>query len=571
MASQYVNSLKIGNYTYSVGDVIKVSTNYLSDYSYQLKYTYSGEYVRTNTWQIYKIVNPEYYTVGSKYYPIYPLQVKAYTGDMSAGAGFVGDGMIVLGSGGTPDTYTISFNANGGSGAPSAQTKSHNVAITLSSAIPARSGYTFLGWSTSSTATSASYSAGGSYTANGNATLYAVWKTNTYTISYNANGGSGAPGSQIKTHGVNLVLSSVKPTRTGYTFLGWSTNSAATTVMYTSGGQFAPNGNATLYAVWSENYLTVNYYSNGADYCEYCGTVIEVSEDTNVLVATHQLYYDDSQTNGLFDVQNPDWLFLLKSNYDPTGYWGTETDGGTLVHEHTQFVTGQAVAEAFGLSLVNGNKSVDVYAQWELAEFDINYGDGEGSGTSPGTGFPQVGSGTVGQDTIISTTHPTKHGYTFLGWSTIPNSTVVEYLPGDILSGATSNITLYAVWMPWQHDVVYSLNGGNDNEGLESFTKTTDDGCLISTVIPTKLNGNFICWNTEADGSGTKYNAGAPYSYTQDGGTVTLYAIWASSAIAIYDNGNMEAVKFIEIDLNQNIINTSNIVGEAIVGQAIVE
>lgn len=75
-----------------------------------------------------------------------------------------------------PKEYTISFDANGGSGAPAAQTKTHNITMTLSSIIPVRNGYTFLGWATSKTATSAEYKAGVSYTGNANATLYAVWK-----------------------------------------------------------------------------------------------------------------------------------------------------------------------------------------------------------------------------------------------------------------------------------------------------------------------------------------------------------------------------------------------------------
>ena len=87
----------------------------------------------------------------------------------------------------SPKTYyTVSYNANGGSGAPGAQTKWYNETLTLSSTRPTKSGYTFLGWSTSSTATSASYSAGGSYTSNAGATLYAIWRK-TITVSYNAN------------------------------------------------------------------------------------------------------------------------------------------------------------------------------------------------------------------------------------------------------------------------------------------------------------------------------------------------------------------------------------------------
>ena len=72
--------------------------------------------------------------------------------------------------------YTISYNANNGSGAPGSQTKVHDVALTLSSTTPSRSGYKFMGWSTSSSASSATYSAGGTYKSNSNITLYAVWE-----------------------------------------------------------------------------------------------------------------------------------------------------------------------------------------------------------------------------------------------------------------------------------------------------------------------------------------------------------------------------------------------------------
>lgn len=80
------------------------------------------------------------------------------------------DGMSALAS------YSVSYSANGGTGAPGAQTKWHGEALTLSSAAPTRAGYTFQGWATSSNAASAAYAAGGSYTANSAATLYAVWK-----------------------------------------------------------------------------------------------------------------------------------------------------------------------------------------------------------------------------------------------------------------------------------------------------------------------------------------------------------------------------------------------------------
>ena len=71
----------------------------------------------------------------------------------------------------------------------------------------------------------------------------------TYTVSYNANGGTGAPASQTKTYGVNLTLSSTIPTRAGYAFKGWATSSTGA-VAYQAGGTYSANSAVTLYAVW---------------------------------------------------------------------------------------------------------------------------------------------------------------------------------------------------------------------------------------------------------------------------------------------------------------------------------
>lgn len=151
-------------------------------------------------------------------------------------------------------SYTIKYDANGGSGAPGNQTKWKDQTLTLSSTKPTRTGYSFLGWSTSSSATSATYSAGGSYTANSAATLYAVWKANTYAVTYNANGGSGAPAKQTKTYGKTLTLSNTIPTRTNYNFKGWSASASATTATYSAGGSYTANSAITLYAVWELAY-----------------------------------------------------------------------------------------------------------------------------------------------------------------------------------------------------------------------------------------------------------------------------------------------------------------------------
>lgn len=171
-------------------------------------------------------------------------------------------------------SYTVSYDANGGSGAPSAQTKWYGSTLKLSTATPTRAGYSFLGWSTSNDS-SVEYAAGANYTANSEVTLYAVWKANTYTVKYDANGGTGAPGNQTKTYDVNLTLSSTKPTRTNYNFLGWATSASATTAQYAAGGTYSANSGVTLYAVWQLAYTKPRINGLSVERCDADGNALE--------------------------------------------------------------------------------------------------------------------------------------------------------------------------------------------------------------------------------------------------------------------------------------------------------
>ena len=160
------------------------------------------------------------------------------------------------------DIYTIAYNANGGLNAPSIQYKKHGIDLTLSSTKPTRDGYTFIGWTTSDNSQSVEFTAGDYFSYNADTTLYAVWKANTYTVTYNANGGFGAPAVQDEIYGSVITLSSEKPTRENYTFLGWSTSSTATDSEYSAGALFSVYADTTLYAVWAINTYSVTYYAN---------------------------------------------------------------------------------------------------------------------------------------------------------------------------------------------------------------------------------------------------------------------------------------------------------------------
>lgn len=153
-----------------------------------------------------------------------------------------------------PAVYTISYNANGGTGAPDSQIKQHGVDLLLSSTKPTRTGYSFNNWLSS--AQNKVYQPGKYYGYDTSTTMKAQWVANTYTVTYNANatGVSNMPSNQTKTYGVALTLSPTKPTRTNYNFLGWAKSASATTPEYMTGGSYTTNSAVTLYAVWELAY-----------------------------------------------------------------------------------------------------------------------------------------------------------------------------------------------------------------------------------------------------------------------------------------------------------------------------
>ena len=192
-------------------------------------------------------------------------------------------------------SYTISYNANGGSGAPSAQTKWYGTNLTLSSGKPSRTGHNFVRWNTNTSNTGTAYSPGGTYTANAAATLYAIWTPHTYTVQYNANGGTGAPGNQTKTYGTNLTLTTAKPTRPNYNFLGWST-SASGGVVYSAGGTYTANSGVTLYAVWELAYLKPRITNFNAFRCDANGNPSE----TGIYIKATFNWATDKTVSGVY-------------------------------------------------------------------------------------------------------------------------------------------------------------------------------------------------------------------------------------------------------------------------------
>lgn len=187
------------------------------------------------------------------------------------------------------ESYTVTYNANGGTGAPGYQTKWYGEPLTLQTGIPERTGYTLLGWGTSASDTTPTYQPGGQYTANTGATLYAVWQINSYTLTANANGGY-VPETEGWTIDGNNATKLVNysaaygtlpvPVRSGYRFLGWWTEAEGGTEI-TSETVMGLEA-VTMYAHWKPlTFVKVNDEWKPSD------TFVKVDDEWHEVEATY--------------------------------------------------------------------------------------------------------------------------------------------------------------------------------------------------------------------------------------------------------------------------------------------
>ena len=341
-------------------------------------------------------------------------------------------------------TYNISYNANGGSGAPSSQTKYYDKLLSLISLKPIRTGYTFKGWSTSSTATKASYQSGDNYISNSNVTLYAVWEKIQYNISYNANGGSGAPSTQSKYHGSTLTLRSAKPTRTGYIFKGWSTSSTATKASYQPGDNYTSNSNVTLYAVWEKIQYNISYDANGGS-----GAPSDQSK-----------YYDSTIT--------------LRS--------GKPTRKGYLFKGWSTRSTALSADYQPG-DRYSSNSNLTLYAVWEQIKYYVYYNANGGSG-APFEQWKYYDS-----TLVLRSGTPIRVGYTFKGWSTSSTATSASYMPGGTYT-ANRDMTLYAVWKAMPTATPTPRPGSSINQGTQVTSQPSSMYSSTGLYTPASAGNN---------------------------------------------------------------------------------
>ena len=441
-------------------------------------------------------------------------------------------------------THTVTYNKNVPSNAPSNttavtnlpgnQTKTYEKNLTLSTTKPSRTGYNFVEWNTQADGKGTSYKSGSVYSYDrdsngGTVTLYAIWTPWKHTVTYNKNVPASSksqtvnslPGNQTKIYDQTLTLSNNTPTRTGYAFKEWNTQADGKGTSYQKGASYTYNrtsdgGTVTLYAIWTSWKHTVHYDKNVSSTSSSQTVSNMPSDQTKVY-----------ETNLVLSTSKP-----TRNGYIFTG-WNTAANGSG---------TAYAAGGNYQYDRSSDGGTVTLYAQWTAWKHTVHYDKNVPSTSSSQTvnGIPADQTKTFDQKLTLSATKPTRNGYIFSGWNTKANGSGTAYAAGveykHDQNGGTA--TLYAQWTPWKHTVHYNANGGDQNSVPTDQTKTFDQAMILSDKKPTRHGYNFVRWNTKADGTGTSYEVKGNYNHDQNGGTVTLYAIWTPWVHTVHYDAN---------------------------------
>ncbi len=496
----------------------------------------------------------------------------------------------------SPDVYKVTYYANGGSGAPMEQEKKYGVNLTLSSTVPLRNGYVFTGWNTKEDGSGKKYSPGDIYSKNEKLNLYAQWKANAYTLTYDGNGYS-SYSSKVE----NVVTTTIKtnmPNRFGYTFLGWSTNSSATSATYTPGSTISLSSNTTLYAVWKSaqsvsagNSNTVNiafaeqawYYkftpsSSGEYTFESTGSIdskvtiykadgTEIGSDDDsgessnfkktLSLTSGTTYYIKAFA---YSSKTGTYSFKVTKNTPASYTVSFNANGGSVSPTSVIVTAGNSAtlptpAKKYTLSYNANNgsgapssQSVSVSCKgWSTSNTASSASYSCGSSYKPTTNITLYAVWYSNGSATISSTKPTRSGYTFLGWSTSSSASSASYSSGSSIS-ISSNTTLYAVWKKnptTSYTVNYNANGGSVSPS--SATVTAGNSVTLPTPsktatitynanggsgAPSSQNVSLSCsgWSTSSTASSASYSCGSSYKPTAN---TTLYAVWGKGTTTL--------------------------------------
>ena len=373
----------------------------------------------------------------------------------------------------TGDYEVIYLPGTYGTGSAVTDMKPHNNILTLRGALFTRAGYTQVGWATVDGGEKV-YDFEDIYTKNEALTLYPVWNTNKYTITFDTNGGSEiAPITQD--YGTQIAAPA-NPTRKGYTFKGWDKEIPET----------MPAENITVKAQWEINQYTITFDTNGGS------EIAPITQDYGTEITAPDNPTRKGYTFKGWDKEIPKTMpaenITLKAQWEINQYTITfDTNGGSEIAPITQDygteITAPANPTRKGYTFKGWDKeipktmpaeNITLKAQWEINQYTITFDTNGGSEIAP-----------ITQDygtEITAPDKPTRKGYTFKGW----DKEIPETMPAE-------NITVKAQWEINQYTITFDTNGGSEIAPI-----TQDYGTEITAPDnPTRKGYTFRGWDKE--------------------------------------------------------------------------
>ena len=431
-----------------------------------------------------------------------------------------------------PQYITVKFDGNGGSG-------SNDLTVIYGKTYgklptPSRKGYTFTGWTTAKDGGSAVNAETKIFTTDTH-TLFAQWKINNYTVSFNANGGT-ASGSSVNKEFGSAIGTLPTATRTGYNFAGWFTAASGGSQ---AGAATKVEDNMTLYAHWTPIMFTVTFNGNGGSaskgsaqvaYGTAIGTLPGASRTGYGLVGWFTAANGGNQISANTTVTGNMTVYAHWSNISYTvtfnGNGGSNAASMTVTHGAAignlptssrtgytfdgWFTAASGGTQVSAQTAVTGNMTL--YAHWNVNKYQLTF---NGNGGNASTASVSVNYGAA----IGTLPTATRTGYNFAGWWTAASG-------GNQVSAQTTvtgNMTLYAHWNVKQFTLTFNGNGGTSPSA-----KTINYGAAYGTLTnSTRDYYKFLGWFTAASG-GSQVSANT----TMGEGNVTVYAHWEQNPVS---------------------------------------
>ena len=463
-----------------------------------------------------------------------------------------------------PEEYTVTFNANYGTEKSTTQSFTYGQSVTLNGNTFSRTGYTFLGWATSTNGEVVySDKAVISNLQSTGLTLYAKWRPNTYSVLFDANGGTGTDIIEVTYDGIYKLPES-EPERTGYKFVGWFTAKDGTGTPVTGDTPFNTAGNVTLYAKWTANSYTVTFNANAGDVTgemqaqsfTYGQSVTlnantferegyhflgwATSKESNNVVYADKAEIGSLQSTGLtlFAVWEINTYTVTFNGVNVSGLGNATVNHGSeytynlsavygygLPHNVTIVIDGVPLEDGYTYDKASGvitieagriTGNVKISASGVIKTYTVSFNSNDGS---------TVDNITVNHgEKVTAPEAPTKDGYAFAGW-------YVGDTAYDFNTAVTADVELTAKWNAIEYTISYVLNGGtNADDAITTFTVKSDE---ITLLAPTREGYSFDGWyNAETGGDKvTVIEAGSI-------GNITLYARWTTESHTVSFNSD---------------------------------